>query len=87
MVAGLLDWPQCTFAAELKFDGAACNGERETDAGTENISFPLPAVITTDLRLNTPRFATLPNIMKVFLVDYLFPGLLFIYIHLCGMMM
>lgn len=67
MVAALLGWPQCTFAANLEFDGGSggtCNAERETDTGTEEISFPVPAVVTTDLRLNEPRYATLPNIMK-----------------------
>ena len=63
-MAGLLNWPQCTFSAKLNFADGKCSGDRETDAGTETIQFPLPAVVTTDLRLNTPRFATLPNIMK-----------------------
>ena len=44
--------------------GSKIDGERETDTGTEDISFPIPAVITTDLRLNEPRYPTLPNIMK-----------------------
>ena len=45
-------------------EGRNIDGERETDTGTENISFPIPAVVTTDLRLNEPRYPTLPNIMK-----------------------
>jgi len=64
MVAGLLDWPQCTFCSELTIDGSAATVSRETDVGCENLSFNLPAVITADLRLNEPRYATLPNIMK-----------------------
>jgi electron transfer flavoprotein beta subunit len=63
--AGLLGWPQCTFAASIDLSDVK-NGvaDRETDTGTEKISIKLPAVITTDLRLNEPRYATLPNIMK-----------------------
>lgn len=63
MLGAFLGWPQCTFAANLTF-GSKIDGERETDTGTEDISFPIPAVITTDLRLNEPRYPTLPNIMK-----------------------
>ncbi|HTS20699.1 MAG TPA: electron transfer flavoprotein subunit beta/FixA family protein [Casimicrobiaceae bacterium] len=68
MLAALLDWPQATFAS--KIDLAAADGgmratvKREVDGGLETLSMPLPAVITTDLRLNEPRYATLPNIMK-----------------------
>jgi len=64
MVAGLLNWPQCTFAAKLTVDGKSITAERETDAGTETISLSAPAVLTADLRLNEPRYATLQNIMK-----------------------
>lgn len=64
MVAGLLDWPQCTFCSELSIEGGAATVSRETDVGLESLSFNLPAVITADLRLNEPRYATLPNIMK-----------------------
>lgn len=64
MLAGLLGWPQVTFAASLETDGTAMTVERETDTGTETIETELPAVITCDLRLNEPRYATLPNIMK-----------------------
>jgi len=64
MLAAFLGWPQCTFAANLAFEVRAIGGERETDTGTEDISFPLPAVVTADLRLNEPRYPTLPNIMK-----------------------
>jgi electron transfer flavoprotein beta subunit len=64
MTAALLGWPQCTFAAELVIDGKSITADRETDIGTEKIQFSLPAVVTADLRLNEPRYATLPNIMK-----------------------
>ncbi len=65
MLAGFLGWPQVTFAASLKVEGSGISVERETDSGTETIAIPnLPAVVTCDLRLNEPRYATLPNIMK-----------------------
>lgn len=64
MTAALLNWSQCTFAAELAVDGTSITADRETDTGTEKIKLSLPAVITADLRLNEPRYATLPNIMK-----------------------
>eukprot|EP00953_Heterococcus_sp_UTEX-ZZ885_P036141 18636-Heterococcus_DN1.PRE.5 len=66
MLAGLLGWPQATFAAKVDVDKAAkkLTVERETDTGTQKLALSLPAVVTADLRLNTPRYATLPNIMK-----------------------
>jgi electron transfer flavoprotein beta subunit len=64
MTAGLLNWPQCTFAASINIDNNIITADRETDIGTEKISLNLPAVISADLRLNEPRYATLPNIMK-----------------------
>jgi electron transfer flavoprotein beta subunit len=65
MLAGLLGWPQVTFASKLETAGDGLVVERETDFGTETIKIPsLPAVVTCDLRLNEPRYATLPNIMK-----------------------
>jgi electron transfer flavoprotein beta subunit len=64
MLAALLDWPQATFASKVEIDGAAMRVTREIDGGLETIEVKLPAVVTTDLRLNTPRYATLPNIMK-----------------------
>jgi electron transfer flavoprotein beta subunit len=65
MLAGLLGLPQVTFAAKIEKDGDNLLVERETDSGTETIKIKsLPAVITCDLRLNEPRYATLPNIMK-----------------------
>jgi electron transfer flavoprotein beta subunit len=65
LLAGFLGWPQVTFAAKVQVEGSGISVERETDSGTETISIPsLPAVITCDLRLNEPRYATLPNIMK-----------------------
>ncbi|KAM4652472.1 electron transfer flavoprotein subunit beta [Discoglossus pictus] len=64
MTAALLDWPQGTFASEVKVDGEKLTVVREIDGGLETISLKLPAVVTADLRLNEPRYATLPNIMK-----------------------
>lgn len=66
MLAGLLDWPQATFASEVKVEEGADSMEvtREVDGGLQTIGVPLPAVVTADLRLNEPRYATLPNIMK-----------------------
>ena len=64
MTAALLNWPQCTFAAQLETDGNTITADRETDIGTEKVKFNLPAVVSADLRLNEPRYATLPNIMK-----------------------
>ena len=64
MVSALLGWSQCTFASKLDITNGRVTGDRETDAGSEKISFPLPAVVSADLRLNEPRYATLPNIMK-----------------------
>ncbi len=68
MLAALLGWPQATFASKIDIasDGGQMRAtvKREVDGGLETLSMPLPAVITTDLRLNEPRYATLPNIMK-----------------------
>jgi electron transfer flavoprotein beta subunit len=68
MLAALLDWPQATFASKVDIADADGNKratvKREIDGGLETLSMSLPAVITTDLRLNEPRYATLPNIMK-----------------------
>ena len=64
MLAALLGWPQATFASKLKVDGDKAEVTREVDGGLETLSLRLPAVITTDLRLNEPRYVTLPNIMK-----------------------
>ena len=64
MLAALLDWPQATFANKVEIDGESLKVVREVDGGLETVQAKLPAVITTDLRLNTPRYATLPNIMK-----------------------
>jgi electron transfer flavoprotein beta subunit len=64
MLAALLDWPQATFASKVEIDGAKARVTREIDGGLETVEIGIPAVITTDLRLNTPRYATLPNIMK-----------------------
>ncbi|TDI58478.1 MAG: electron transfer flavoprotein subunit beta/FixA family protein [Alphaproteobacteria bacterium] len=64
MLAALLGWPQGTFASEVKIEDGKVTVTREVDAGLETVSLTLPAVVTTDLRLNEPRYATLPNIMK-----------------------
>jgi len=64
MLAALLGWPQATFASKVVIADGKAVVTREVDGGLETIELPLPAVITTDLRLNEPRFATLPNIMK-----------------------
>lgn len=64
MLSALLDYPQATFASQIQFEGQLLQVTREIDGGLETLEMPLPAVITTDLRLNEPRYATLPNIMK-----------------------
>ncbi|KAJ1440532.1 electron transfer flavoprotein, beta subunit [Ochromonadaceae sp. CCMP2298] len=64
MTAALLGWAQCTFASSVEVEGKTLKVSRETDAGSEKLLIQLPAVITADLRLNEPRYATLPNIMK-----------------------
>jgi electron transfer flavoprotein beta subunit len=64
MLAALLNWPQATFASKLKIEGEKAQVTREVDGGLETVSIKLPAVVTTDLRLNEPRYVTLPNIMK-----------------------
>jgi electron transfer flavoprotein beta subunit len=64
MLAALLNWPQATFASKLKLSGEKAQVTREVDGGLETVSVKLPAVVTTDLRLNEPRYVTLPNIMK-----------------------
>ena len=64
LLASLLDWPQATFASHIEINDGIATVTREVDGGSEVISFHLPAVVTTDLRLNEPRYVTLPNIMK-----------------------
>src|SRR5690606_33987878 len=64
MLAALLDWPQATFASKVEVAGDSVTVTREVDGGLETLQLSLPAVITTDLRLNEPRYVTLPNIMK-----------------------
>ena len=64
MLAALLGWPQATFASELALSDGSAEVTREIDGGLETIRVNLPAVLTVDLRLNTPRYASLPNIMK-----------------------
>lgn len=64
MLAALLGWPQGTFVSKLEVKGKEIQVAREVDGGLETLKMPLPAVVTTDLRMNEPRYATLPNIMK-----------------------
>jgi len=64
MLAALLDWPQATFASHVDIGEDKATVKREVDGGLETVEVRLPAVVTTDLRLNEPRYATLPNIMK-----------------------
>ncbi|KAG9666767.1 electron transfer flavoprotein subunit beta, partial [Aureobasidium melanogenum] len=64
MLAGLLGWPQATQASKVEIEGDTCTVTREVDGGVETLRAKLPMIITTDLRLNEPRYASLPNIMK-----------------------
>ena len=64
MLSTLLDWPQATFASELSIEGGKAKVTREVDGGLQTLEVNLPAVVTADLRLNEPRYASLPNIMK-----------------------
>jgi electron transfer flavoprotein beta subunit len=64
MLAGLLAWPQVTFASEITISDAKLRIEREVDGGRQVYYMPVPGVVTVDLRLNTPRYITLPNIMR-----------------------
>ena len=64
MLAALLGWPQGTFASEIQLNDGSANVTREIDGGLQTVKLNLPMVVTTDLRLNEPRYASLPNIMK-----------------------
>jgi electron transfer flavoprotein beta subunit len=64
MLAALLGWPQGTFAYKLEVGDGAIDVTREVDGGLQTVGLKLPAIVTTDLRLNEPRYASLPNIMK-----------------------
>jgi electron transfer flavoprotein beta subunit len=64
MLAALLDWPQATFAGKIVIGGGKATVTREVDGGLQTLAAALPAVVSVDLRLNTPRYASLPNIMK-----------------------
>jgi len=64
MLAALLGWPQATFASKVVVENGGLNVTREVDGGLQTLAMKLPAIITTDLRLNEPRYASLPNIMK-----------------------
>jgi electron transfer flavoprotein beta subunit len=64
MLAALLGWPQATFASKVTIEDGKATVTREVDGGLETVALQLPAIVTTDLRLNEPRYVTLPNIMK-----------------------
>ena len=64
MLAALLGWPQGTFASKITLDGDGIMVTREVDGGSQTVKLKMPAIVTTDLRLNEPRYASLPNIMK-----------------------
>src|SRR5579863_296277 len=64
MLSALLDWPQATFASKVEVNGETVRVTREVDGGLQTLELDLPAVVTADLRLNEPRYASLPNIMK-----------------------
>jgi electron transfer flavoprotein beta subunit len=64
MLAALLDWPQATFASKIVVEGGHATVTREVDGGLETLKLKLPCIVTTDLRLNEPRYPSLPNIMK-----------------------
>ena len=64
MLAAILDWPQATFASKIEVEGAKAKVTREVDGGLQTLEVDLPAIVTADLRLNEPRYASLPNIMK-----------------------
>jgi electron transfer flavoprotein beta subunit len=64
MLAALLNWPQGTFASKMVIDGEALSVTREVDGGLQTVKLKMPAIVTTDLRLNEPRYASLPNIMR-----------------------
>jgi electron transfer flavoprotein beta subunit len=64
MLAALLGWPQGTFASKLEIADGGLQVTREIDTGLEKVALDLPAIVTSDLRLNEPRYASLPNIMK-----------------------
>ncbi len=64
MLSALLGWPQATFASKIEIDGGTAKVTREVDGGLQTLALTLPAIVTADLRLNEPRYASLPNIMK-----------------------
>ena len=76
MLAGLLGWPQATFVSKIKLADGSMEAVREVDGGLETVKTGLPAIVTVDLRLNEPRYASLPNIMKAKKkpLDVLSPG-------------
>src|SRR5436190_13256656 len=64
MLAALLDWPQATFASKIDIANGVATVKREVDGGLETVEIKLPAIVSTDLRLNDPRYATMPNLIK-----------------------
>jgi electron transfer flavoprotein beta subunit len=64
MLAALLGWPQATFVSKIEIGDGEMSATREVDGGLESLTLKMPAIVTTDLRLNEPRYASLPNIMK-----------------------
>lgn len=64
MLSALLGWPQGTFASKLEIEGGKAKVTREVDSGLQSVVLNMPCIVTTDLRLNEPRYASLPNIMK-----------------------
>ena len=64
MLAGLLNWPQATFASKIRINNQSIEVTREIDGGLETLAMSIPAIVSVDLRLNEPRYASLPNIMK-----------------------
>lgn len=76
MLAALLGWSQATFASKIEIDGGSANVIREVDGGLETLKVTMPCIVTTDLRLNEPRYASLPNIMKAKkkLIDQMVPA-------------
>ncbi|MED5572519.1 MAG: electron transfer flavoprotein subunit beta/FixA family protein, partial [Pseudomonadota bacterium] len=76
MLAALLGWSQATFASNIELNGDTANITREVDGGLETVQVSMPCIVTTDLRLNEPRYASLPNIMKAKkkLIDQMAPA-------------
>eukprot|EP00606_Chrysophyceae_sp_TOSAG23-5_P000574 GSChrysophyteH2.ASY1.ANO1.417.1 assembled CDS len=82
MTAALLNWPQCTFAAQLETDRTKITADRETDVGTEKVQFNLPAVVSADLRLNEPRCVRAMKKHELFPSPYSLRIYIYIYIYI-----